>query len=116
MPDLKNSIKEIRKYFSLHLTEKLPLFVKFFHPMPVMEFSANRNGKSWLILTIPVAFFTVKPTGHLPSGTSYQLTPLAPHIPNPLGTRPQEYLTSFIAITFKKDNLHFTLYVLPFIF
>ncbi len=59
MPDLKNSIKEIRKYFSLHLTEKLLLFVKFFHPMLVMEFSAIRKGKFRLILTIPMAFFTV---------------------------------------------------------
>jgi hypothetical protein len=59
MPDLKNSIKEIRKYFSLHLMEKLPLFVKLFHPMLVMEFSAIRNRKSRLILTIPMVFFTV---------------------------------------------------------
>jgi hypothetical protein len=59
MPDLKNSIKEIRKYFSLHLTEKLLLFVKFVHSMLVMEFFAIRNGKSRLILTIPMAFFTV---------------------------------------------------------
>jgi hypothetical protein len=59
MPDLKNSIKEIRKYFSLHLMETLPFFVKLFHPILVMEFSAIRNGKSRLILTIPMAFFTV---------------------------------------------------------
>jgi hypothetical protein len=67
MPDLKNSIKEIRKYFSLHMMEKLSLFVKFFPPMLVMEFSAIRNGKSRLILTIPMAFFTVQ----LPSQDHY---------------------------------------------
>jgi hypothetical protein len=56
---LKNSIKEIRKYFSLRLMEKLYLCVKCFPPMLVMEFSAIRNGESRLILTIPIAFFTV---------------------------------------------------------
>jgi hypothetical protein len=59
MPDLKNSIKEIIKYFSLHLMEKLHLIVELFHPMLVMEVSAIRNGKSRLNLAIPMAFFTV---------------------------------------------------------
>jgi hypothetical protein len=59
MPDLKNSSKEIIKYFSLHLIEKLSFCVKFFPPLLVMEFSAIRNGESRLILTIPMAFFTV---------------------------------------------------------